>query len=144
VLGQKKIHRETLWAPDEFTHIFEDGMFDQACANASEFRKRLMERFATGTQKFAQVYEWHSQADSDPPRRADGYAYHAAASRRILLSDGPSLWDEGRVVFAPPPSQKVAGTPPSVRAILALRPSGGRVQGWPGEAGTGSSISARG
>jgi hypothetical protein len=141
VLGQLKIHHETLWAPDEFTHIFEDGAFDEQYVQASDYKKRLMERFATGTQKFGQVYEWHSHADMDPPKRADDYTYHAAASRRIRISDGPSLWEEGQVVFAPPPSQTVAGTSPQSSGLFQM---GGRVFGGPGEAGTGSSVSAPG
>jgi hypothetical protein len=143
VLGQPKIHKETLFAPDEFTHMFDDGMFDQMYACASEFRKRLMERFATGTQKFVQAYEWHSYADSEPSKRADGYAYHAAASRRIRISDGPSLWDEGQVVCAPPPSQKVAGTSRQ-SAPSGLFQFGGRVEVGLGEAGTGFRVSAPG
>jgi hypothetical protein len=87
VLGQPKTHCETLWAPDEFTHIFEVETFGQQAANASEYRLAQMARFAVGTQEFAQMYEWHSYADSDPPKRADYYAYHAAASRRIRISD---------------------------------------------------------
>jgi hypothetical protein len=115
MIGRPKIHWQTLWAPDEFTHMFEDGVFDQQYACASEFRKRAMDRFAMGTQKLAQTYKWHSHAESEPPpRRADGYAYHAAVSWRIRISGGPSLWDEVHVVFAPPPSQKVARTSPQL------------------------------
>jgi hypothetical protein len=143
VPGREKVHREVLWTPDEFTHVFEDGMFDQAYACASEYRERLMERFAAGTRKFKQVCEWHSHADSEPPRRADGYAYHAASSRRIRISDGPSLWDQGQVVFAPPPSQKVARTSPQ-SGPSGLFHFGGRVQAGLGEAGTGFSVSAPG
>jgi hypothetical protein len=137
VLGQSKIHREILWAPDEFTHIFEGSKFGVEYANASEFRKRVMERFVIRTQKFGQAYEWHSHADLDPPKRADYYSYHGAASRRIRISDGPSLWEEGQVVFVPPPSQEVAGRFPQFTFQ-----SGGRAQVGPGEAGTGSGVSA--
>jgi hypothetical protein len=28
-LGQSKIHREVVWIPDEFGHIFEDGTIEQ-------------------------------------------------------------------------------------------------------------------
>jgi hypothetical protein len=91
VLGQHKIHQEILWIPDEFTHIFEGGTFDQEFRNASEYRKKQMERFAAGTQRFQQMYDWHSFAESDPPKRENYYSYHAAASRRIRISDGPSL-----------------------------------------------------
>jgi hypothetical protein len=94
-----------------------------------------MDSFAAGTHKFAQPYEYHSWAEEEPPRRADGYAYHAASSRRVRISDGPSLWDEGMVVFAPLPSQTVAGTPLQVVDISSLR--GRRVQDCPGEGGTG-------
>jgi hypothetical protein len=93
-----------------------------------------MDAFAEGTRKFAQAYEYRSWAEGEPPKRADGYAYHAASSRRILISDGPSLWEEGQVVFAPPPSPTVAGTSP----IFEFRSLGGRRdQGGPGEGGTG-------
>jgi hypothetical protein len=101
-LGQPKIHQETLWAPDEFTHIFAGDTFEAGYAVASEYRKAVMDRFALGTRKFAQAYEFRSATQEDPPKRADGYAYHAAASRRVRISDGPSLWDEGQVVFVPP------------------------------------------
>jgi hypothetical protein len=97
-----------------------------------------MDKFALETRKFAQAYEFRSAAEEDPPKRADGYAYHAAASRRILISDGPSLWDEGHVVFVPPSSQPVAGT----SLVFDFSSLGGRAQGGPGEAGTGSSVSA--
>jgi hypothetical protein len=112
VLGKPKIHREALWAPDEFGHIFAGDTFESEYAAASEHRRALMDKFAAGTWKFAQVYEFLSASEEDPPKRADGYAYHAAASRRIRISDGPSLWEEGQVVFAPPSSQPVAGTSP--------------------------------
>jgi hypothetical protein len=94
-----------------------------------------MDAFAAGTRKLAQAYEYRSWAEEEPPKWADGYAYHAASSRRIRISDGPSLWEEGQVVFAPPPSQTVAATPLQVVDISQLR--GRRVQGGPGEGGTG-------
>jgi hypothetical protein len=119
VLGQPRIHRETLWEPDESTHIFEGSTFDKEYANASEHRKRLMERFAVGTQKFAQVYEFHTHSDLAPSGRVDRYAYHAASSRRVRIADCASLWEEGRVVSVPPRSQNLAGTSPSLQAILA-------------------------
>jgi hypothetical protein len=97
-----------------------------------------MERFAAGTQKFGRAYEFIAAAEGDPPRRADGCAYHAASSRGIRVSDGPSLWEEGQVVFAPTASQKVQGT------SLQVYDFGGRVQVGPGEAGTGFSVSAPG
>jgi hypothetical protein len=169
-LGQPKIHQETLRAPHEFTHIFAGDTYQAEYEAASEFRKAVMDRFALGTRKFAQAYVFRSAAEEDPPKRADGYACYAAASSRIRTSDGPSLWDESQLVFvppssqsvagtspvfdlrslggrgsgAPPSSQSVAGTSPFAQAILALRPLGRRAQGWPGEAGTGSSVSAPG
>jgi hypothetical protein len=87
------------------------------------------------------AYEFRSAAEEDPPKRADGYAYHAAASRRVRISDGPSLWEEGQVVFVPPQSQPGARTSP-LFDFSSL--GGGRAQGGPGEAGTGSSVSAPG
>jgi hypothetical protein len=132
ILGQPKIHRETLWTPAEFTHIFSGDTYAEEYQRASVYRKELMNSFADGTRKFAQVYEYHSWAEGEPPKRADGYAYHAASSRRIRISDGRSLWEEGPVVFAPPPSQTVAGTSP----IFDFRSLGGRGQGGPGEGGT--------
>jgi hypothetical protein len=107
---------------------------------ASEYRQKQMARFAIDTQSFEQQYEWHSAAESDPPKREEYYSYHAAASRRIRISDGPSLLDQGQVVFAPPASQSVApGTSPKVSGIVQM---GGRVFGGSGEAGTGSRVSA--
>jgi hypothetical protein len=114
ILGQPKIHQETLWTPDEFGHIFAGDSYAEQYQEASEFRKGMMDSFAAGTRKFAQPYEYHSWAEGEPPKRADGYAYHAASSRRIRISDRPSLWDEGQVDFAPPPSQTVAAPPPSL------------------------------
>jgi hypothetical protein len=106
---------------------------------ASEYRRAVMDKFALGTRKFAQAYEFRSAEEEDPPKRADCCAYHAAASRRIRISDGPLLWDEGQMVFVPPSSQPVAGTSPVFDfSSLGL----GRAQGGPGEAGTGSSVSA--
>jgi hypothetical protein len=89
---------------------------------ASEFRKGMMDSFSAGPRSFAQAYEYHSWAEGEPPKRADGYAYHAASPRRIWISDGPSLWEEGQVVFAPPPSQTVAGTSPQVDIIVIFDP----------------------
>jgi hypothetical protein len=86
------------------------------------------------------MYEFRSAAEEEPPKRADGSAYHAASSRRVRVSDGPSLWEEGQVVFTPPSSQPVAGTYP-LFDFSSL--GGGRSQGGPGEAGTGSGVSAR-
>jgi hypothetical protein len=59
-LGQPKIHSETLWAPKEFTHIFTGDTFEAEYAVASEYRKAVMDRFARGTLKFAQGYEFRS------------------------------------------------------------------------------------
>jgi hypothetical protein len=134
VLGQPKIHQETLWAPDEFAHIFAGDTYAEEYSRASERRKELMNSFAAGTQKFAQMYEFRSASEEDPQKRADGYACHAASSRRVRISDGPSLWDEGQVVFAPPSSQSLAGTSRQVD-ISSLR--GRRVQDGLGEGGTG-------
>jgi hypothetical protein len=138
-LGKPKVHRETLWAPDEFGQIFTGDTFEAEHAAASEYRRAVMDNLALGTRKFAQAYEFPSATEEDPPKRADGYAYHVAASRRIRISDGPSLWEERQVVFAPPSSQSVAGTSPRFD-FSSL--GGGRAQGGPGEAGTGSSVSA--
>jgi hypothetical protein len=129
-LGKPKIHRETLWAPDEFGNIFAGDTFQAEYAVASEYRRAVMDKFALGTRKFAQAYEFRSAAEEDPPKRADGYAYHAAASHRIRIADGPSLWDEGQVVFVPPSSRSVAGTSP----IFDFSSLGERAQGGPGEA----------
>jgi hypothetical protein len=174
VFGRLKIHRETLWSPDEFGHIFAGDTFEAEHAAASEYRRAAMNKFALGTRKFAQAYEFRSAAEEEPPKRADGHAYHAASSRRVRISDGPSLWEEGQAVFVPPASQSVSGTspvfdfsssggrgscaPPSSQSVAgtSLSVSGflaaaeawqrnrGRVQGGPGEAGTGSSVSAPG
>jgi hypothetical protein len=133
-LGRPKTHCETLWAPDEFTHIFAGDTYQAEYEAASEFRKAVMERFALGTRKFAQPYEFRSAAEEDPPKRADGYAYHAAASRRIRIADGPALWDDRQVAFVPPPSQPVAGTSP-IFDFSSL--GGGRAQSGPEEGRTG-------
>jgi uncharacterized cupin superfamily protein len=53
VLGQPKIHRETLWRPDEFTHIFSGETYAEEYQRASEFRKGMMDSFSSGTHKFA-------------------------------------------------------------------------------------------
>jgi hypothetical protein len=53
ILGQPKIHQETLWTPDEFGHIFAGDSFAEQYQAASEFRKGMMDAFATGTCKFA-------------------------------------------------------------------------------------------
>jgi hypothetical protein len=135
VLGRQKYHRETLLAPDQFGHIFAGDTFEAEYAAASEYRRAAMDKFALGTRKFAQAYEFRSAAEEDPPNPADGYAYHAPASRRVRISDGPSLWEEGQVVFVSPSSQSVAGTSPQVVDISSLR--GRRVQDGPGEGGTG-------
>jgi hypothetical protein len=140
VLGRQKYHRETLWAPDEFGHIFAGDTFEAEYAAASEYRRAAMDKFALGSRKFAQAYEFRSAAEEDPPKRADGYAYHAAASRRVRISDGPSLWEEGQVVFALAQSQPGVGTSP-VFDFSSLR--WGRAQGWPGEAGTGEAGTGR-
>jgi hypothetical protein len=144
VLGQpEKIHVEKLWTPDEFAHMFEEGMYEQQFGIASEYCREQMVRFAVGTQSFGQHYEWHSYADSDPPKRADYHAYHAAASQRIRISDGPSLLDQSQVVFAAPASQEEApGTSPQSANPTVLLQFWGRVFGGPGAAGTGSSVSA--
>jgi hypothetical protein len=104
------------------THIFDVSMWDGMYAQASEWRKAAMERYATGTRKFAQMFEVHFLSEGEPPRRAAYYSYHAASSRRIRIADGPSLWEEGQVVFVPPPFQSVAGTAPQVD-ISSLRGS---------------------
>jgi hypothetical protein len=111
VLGRQKFHRETLWAPDEFGHIFAGDTFEAEYAVASEFRRAAMKKFALGTRKFAQAYEFRSAAEADPPERADGYAYHAAASRRVRISDGPSLWDEGQEFSLPQHLNRCQGRP---------------------------------
>jgi hypothetical protein len=117
VLGQLKIHQERLWTPEEFAHIFEDETYSREPPRASEFRKRQMDRFMTGIRKFGQGFEWHPRAESDPPKKADYYSYHAAASTRIRVSDGPELWSQGQVVFAPPVSQsETPGTSPQATA----------------------------
>jgi hypothetical protein len=128
-----------LWPPDEFGHIFSGDTYVEEYQRASVYRKELMNKFAIGTQKFAQAYEYHSWTEGERPKRTDGYAYHAASSRRVRISDGPALWDEGQVVFAPPPAQPLEGTSP----IFDFRTLGGRAQGGPGEAGTGSGVSAQ-
>jgi hypothetical protein len=78
----------------ESGHIFAGDTFEAEYAAASEYRRAAMDKFALGTRKFAQAYEFRSAAEEDAPKRADGYAYHAAASRRVRISDGPSLWEE--------------------------------------------------
>jgi hypothetical protein len=119
VLGQNKIHREKLWTPDEFAHIFEDETYSQEYPRAPKFRKRQMDRFITGIRKFGQAFEWHPHAESDNPKTADSYLYHATASRRIRVSDGPILWSHGQVVFAAPVSQSVApGTSHQVNSSI--------------------------
>jgi hypothetical protein len=55
VLGQPKIHRETLWTPDEFGYIFAGDTYAAEYSRASEYRKGLMDSFATGTRTFAQA-----------------------------------------------------------------------------------------
>jgi hypothetical protein len=141
VLGRPKFQWETLWAPDEFGHIFAGDTFEAEYAVASEYRRGAMNKFALGTRKFAQAYEFRSGAEEDPPKRADGYAYHAAASRRVRISDGPSLWEEGQVVFAPPESQSVPGTSP----VFDFSSLGGRGSCAPPSsqsvAGTSASVS---
>jgi hypothetical protein len=144
VLGQVKIHNEKLWTPDEFLHIFMELEGDlgtsQVYQSAPPYRRAQIERFSAGVAKFRQGFEWHAHADSDQPVRADTYSYHAAASRRFRISDGPDLWSQGRVVFVPPVSQPVA--PRTSLQSSWLFQMGGRVFGGPGETGTGSSVSA--
>jgi hypothetical protein len=48
VLGRQKHHRETLWAPDEFGHIFAGDTFEAEYAAASEYRRAAMDKFAPG------------------------------------------------------------------------------------------------
>jgi hypothetical protein len=96
-----------------------------------------MDRFMTGIRKFGQAFEWHPHAESDPPKRADYYSYHAAASRRFRVSDGPMLWSQGQVIFAPPVSQPLApGTSPQINSSTGLVQFGGLAFGGLGEVGT--------
>jgi hypothetical protein len=84
-----------------------------------------------------------SEVESGPPKMPDYYSYHAVASRRFRVSDGSDLWNQGRVVFAPPVSQSVAPrTSHQVNSSTGLVKFGGRVFGGPGQVGTGSSVSA--
>jgi hypothetical protein len=144
VLGQPKIHVEKLWTPDEFAHIFEEfhsGLGQsQSYQAATPYRKLQIERFSAGVEKFSQAFEWFARSAGEAPVRADTYSCHGAASRRFGVSDGPDLWDQGQVVFVPPASQSVTpGTSPQSPGLFQR---GGRVFGGPGEAGTGSSVSA--
>jgi hypothetical protein len=146
VLGQAKIHVEKLWTPDEFTHVFEDlerGLAQsQSYQAATPYRKLQIERFGAGVAKFGQAFEWHTYGEGDAPVRADTYAYHAAASRRFRVLDGPDAWNQGRVVVVPPVSDEVPGTSAKLANSTGLVQFGGRVFGGPGEVGTESSVSA--
>jgi hypothetical protein len=146
VLGQAKIHVEKLWTPGEFTHVFEDlerGLAQsQSYQAAIPYRKLQIERFSAGVAKFGQAFKWHAYGKGDAPVRADTYSYHAAASRPFRVSDGPDLWNQGPVKFAPPASDEMLGTFPKLANSTWLVQFGGRVFGGPGEVGTGSSVSA--
>jgi hypothetical protein len=131
VLGQSRIHQEKLWTRYEFTHVFEEGTIAQTYRGATEFQKMQMDRFVMGISKFGQAFEWHPHADSEPPKRADYYAYRAAASRRFRVSDGPELWSQG-----------AGDAPHQVNSSTGPVQFGGRVFGGPGEVGTGLSVSA--
>jgi hypothetical protein len=152
VLGQRKIHAEKLWTPDEFSHLFEElpsGLAQfQSCQTVTPSRKVQIERFSAGVEKFGQAFEWyaHSATEAGPSVRANMYSHHAAASRRFRVSDGPDLWNQGRVVFVPRRTNRWRrGRPPPQSANPTwLLQFGGRVFGGPGEAGTGSSVSAPG
>jgi hypothetical protein len=116
-LGQPKIHVERLGTPDEFAHIFEAGTYERTIGGASEYRRAQMARFAHGTQSFQQRYEWQPYAVSEPSKRADHDAYHAAASRRFRIPDGQLLWDQGQGFPSPGVVRRGAGDVPPVRAI---------------------------
>jgi hypothetical protein len=145
VLGQPKVHQEKLWTAADFTGVFQEweSLGDPSCIQAyqtaSPYRKEQMERFSVGIRKFHQAFTWELDSEGAPVW-AMGYSQRAAASRRFRVSDGPDLWSQGQVKFVPPVPQSAApGTSPKSIRLLQV---GGRVFGGPGEAGTGSSVSA--
>jgi hypothetical protein len=146
VPGQLKVHVEHVWTPDEFGFVFEEaykGLEESTVyQNGSPRIRSLMEKFVAGADKFGQPFEWHGAEQA--PTRANHYSYHAAASRRFRVSDGPDMWSQGPVVFVPLSSQPVAGTPPQSGSSDPSQEGGGRDQGRPGEAGTESSVTAPG
>jgi hypothetical protein len=64
-IGQPKIHHETLWTPDEFTHIFEGSTFDQEYVNGAicgrsrwndlRLEHRVFSKFMSGIQVQNQI-----------------------------------------------------------------------------------------